>query len=420
MVDQEVLASPRFGMAIVAEWRRSWRPGVASLVGGALAYSAWPAVSSLFIEPLQHGFGWSRGQIALAQNAGLVAALIAPLIGKLVDRTGVRPVLIGGLLLTSLCYGLFALMRGSLHYYYAVYFAFAIVGMCSTGITYTRVISGAFHDTRGTALAIARSGLALSGALLPVLIFVMLNRFGLPGGFLTMAAVILLIALPLALLWIPSRTNEIRHPKSKHMGASDGSLALLRRPKVLLLCIAAALNYAPVVALLTQMKPLAISKGLEPAMAVGAVSAIGVAAMVGALISGFLVDRFWAPIVAFVLNLLPAIGCLLLLSDHIAPWMLYGSVLMIGLGQGAEIDIVAYMIARYFGLRSYASIYGLTVLVIGLSIAVSAAAIGQVYDRFGSYNIALMAASASFALAAFCYLGMGRYPRDDPDAVAAA
>ena len=155
-------------------------------------------------------------------------------------------------------------------------------------------------------------------------------------------------------------------------------------------------------------------------MAVGAVSFLGVAAVGGALLSGFLVDRFWAPMIAFVLNITPAIGCLLLLPDTVAPWMLYASVLMIGLGQGAEIDIVAYMIARYFGLRSYATIYGLSVLAIALSVAVAASAIGQAYDLFGSYNIPLMCAAASFALAAVSYLLMGRYPRHDPDGPEAA
>jgi predicted MFS family arabinose efflux permease len=88
------------------------------------------------------------------------------------------------------------------------------------------------------------------------------------------------------------------------------------------------------------------------------------------------------------------------------------AILLVGLGQGAEIDIVAYMIARYFGLRSYATIYGITVLGISLGAAAGATLIGKAYDHFGSYNPSLIAASTSFALAAFCYLAMGRYPKE--------
>lgn len=410
-------AAPADGLSavILAEWRRSWRPGIASMLGSAVGYSVWTAASSLFVQPLQTAFGWSRGDISFAHNAGLVSAFSAPIVGRLVDQIGVRPVLISGLALTMLCYGLFATMNGSLAYYYAIYLGFTIVGMCTTGITYTRVISGAFHDSRGSALAIARSGLALSGALLPVLLFFTMGRWGLAGGYLTLATLILLIALPLAIAWIPSRAQEVRHPKATHQGASDGWLTLLRKPKILLLCAASALNYAPVVALMSQMMPLATSKGMTPEFAIGAVSTVGLAAVAGALLSGLLVDRFWAPMVAFILNIAPAIGCLLLLPATISPWLLYTALVMIGLGQGAEIDIVAYMIARYFGLRSYATIYGLSTLTIGLSVAVGASLIGAAYDRFGSYDIPLMIASASFALAAFCYLMMGRYPTTDPD-----
>jgi predicted MFS family arabinose efflux permease len=322
-------------------------------------------------------------------------------------------VLAAGLILTALCYGLFAAMHGALTYYYAVYLLFTIVGMCTTGITYTRVITGAFHTTRGSALAITRSGLALSGALLPVLLFAVLARWGLAGGYLALAALILLIALPLAWFWIPARASEVRPARAVADAGSEHWLVLIRRPKILLLCVAAALNYAPVVALMTQMMPLATAKGLAPAQAVGAVSTIGLAAMAGALLSGLLVDRFWAPMIACVLNLAPAIGCALLLPAAVDPWLFYGCVVLIGLGQGAEIDIVAYMIARYFGLRSYATIYGLTVLGIGFSVAIGASAIGRIYDRFHSYDPALIAASISFALAACCYLLMGRYPRDE-------
>jgi predicted MFS family arabinose efflux permease len=174
------------------------------------------------------------------------------------------------------------------------------------------------------------------------------------------------------------------------------------------------LNYVPVVALLSQMKPLAVSKGLEPVAAVGAISVMSAAAALGALASGVLVDRFWAPAVAFVLNAAPAAGCLLLLQADLTPSVFYIAVAIVGLGQGAEIDIVAFMIARYFGLRSYSTIYSMSVLGIALGVAFGASLIGRAYDRFGNYDVALMVCAASFALAAIAYLGMGRYPEAQP------
>jgi predicted MFS family arabinose efflux permease len=403
--------SELFGRRVIDEWRQNWRPGVAALAGGAVAYSVWPSVSSLFIEPLQARYGWTRGDLALAWTAGLASSLCAPLIGRLVDRFGVRPTLSIGLILLALCYAAFAFMPGSLGAYYAIFFVFSVVGLASTGITYTRVVSGAFVRTRGTALAISRSGLALSGAILPPLIFLALSLGGLRAGYLAMAGLALFVALPLARLWI----RQAPQPAPASPATEQRKLLLLTQPKIFLLCVAAALNYAPVVALLTQMKPLAVSKGMTEAVAVGAVSLVGLAAMAGALLSGLLVDRFWAPAVAFVLNLAPAIGCLVILGSDVSPFAFYLAVLMIGLGQGAEIDIVAFMIARYFGLKRYATIYGLGVLFIGLSAAMASTGIGRLYDIYRDYDVALMIASASFACAALAYLAMGRYPVRTPE-----
>ena len=398
---------------IASEWRHAWRPGVAALFAGSLGYSLYAAVSSLFVEPLQQQFGWSRGDIAMVHSFGLVIAFIAPLIGRMTDRHGVRPILSAGLLLTAIGYGLLASMAGSLGYYYGAHFFFSLVGMATTGITVTRILSGAFEATRGTALAIARSGLAVGGALMPMALFPTIMRFGTAGGYLLLAAFILLVALPLVWFWVPSRAAEAKAGRAPQPGA-DSARMLLANGKVRILIAASVLNYVPVVALLSQMKPLAVDKGLDAVAAVGAVSVMGAAAAGGALLSGLLVDRFWAPAVAFVLNIAPAIGCLLLLQHDVPPALFYSAVLMIGLGQGAEIDIVAFMIARYFGLRSYATIYSLSTLGIALGVALGASLIGRAYDHFGNYDVALVAASGSFFVAALFYLAMGRYPAQTP------
>jgi len=400
---------------ILREWRSAWRPGLAALVAGSLGYSLFPAVSSLFIEPLETQFGWSRGDIAFVHSFGFATAFSAPVIGRLTDRLGVRPVLFTGLLMTALGYILLSRMTGSLSYYYTVYFFFSLCGMATTGITVTRILSGAFERTRGTALAIGRSGLAVAGALMPLLLFPVMERMGTMGGYLVLAAFTLLLAAPLVWFFVPTRSADLRSGRISVHARADPWLTLLAKPKIRILIAASVLNYVPVVALLSQMKPLGVSKGLDAATALGAVSLMGVAAACGALLSGLLVDRFWAPAVAFILNALPAVGCLFLLNDSVPPAIFYGAVLLIGLGQGAEIDIVAFMIARYFGLRSYSTIYGLSTLGIALGVAVGASAIGYAYDLFGNYNLALMIASGCFALASLLYLAMGRYPARIPD-----
>lgn len=393
------------------EWRAQWRLGLAALVGTGVCFSVWPSVSSLFVAPLQEAFGWSRGDISLAHNASLAAALVSPLFGRLIDRVGVRPVLLGGLLLTALAYFLLAALRGPLPLYYLLYTVLCLVGTTTTGLTFTRVVSGAFVGSRGMALAITRSGLALSGALLPPLVFAIISTYGWRMGFAALGALILLLALPSAWLWIRGASlAPVVVPKDERK-PQDSLLRLLGNHKVLLICVASAFNYAPIVALLSQFQPLLVGKGLGAAEAAALIGLVGVSALVGALLTGMLVDRIWAPMVACIFTLGPALGCLMLLPEDIDLWIAIVALILLGLGQGAEIDVVAFMIARYFGMRSYASIYGLSVFFIAVMVALGGSLIGLSYDYFGSYSIALLVAASSFVISAFSYLAMGRYPR---------
>ena len=397
---------------LLAEWRQSWRPGVAAIIGGSLGYSLWSAVSSLFVVPLQTEFGWSRGDIAAANYVGLFTAFVAPFLGRLVDRIDAKPVLMGGLILVSICYVALSQIRADIAYFYALYFLLMLFGLATTGITVTRIIAGNFDKSRGSSLAFARSALGISAALTPLLLSPAIMRFGSTGGFLVMAGFACCVALPMVYFLVPDRKNagslNVAFPQLN----ANRWQALLTQPKVRILCVAAALNYAPVAAIISQVQPIGISKGLSPVVAAGGIAALGGAAALGALLSGFLVDRFWAPAVAFAFNILPAGGCiaLALMGGDISPTAFYATVFLVGIGQGAEIDVVAFMIARYFGLASYSTIYGLSVLFIAISSAVSASLIGRAYDVFGDYNEAILGAAASFALASIAYLAMGRYP----------
>lgn len=399
--------------ALIEEWRVAWRPGIGAIIAGALGYSLWTAVSSLFVVPLQQEFGWSRGEIAAANYAGLITAFVAPVVGRIVDRFDARPVLMAGLLLIGACYFLLSQLTGTLQVYYLLYFFLNLFGMATTGITVTRIVAGNFFRSRGTALAIARSALGIAAILTPLLLHPLITRYGSTGGFLGLAGLAAFVALPLVYFLVPDKKADSTGGKAEKKVNPSRILSLLGQRKVLIICAAAALNYAPVVAIVSQLQPIGMAGGLSDGAAAGGIGFLGAAAAAGALLSGLLVDRFWAPAVAFTLNMAAAAGCatLLVFSGSLSPAIFYGAVFLIGVGQGAEIDVVAYMIARYFGLADYSTIYGLSVTCIALGTAISASLIGSAYDHFGNYNVAILCCSASFAMASIAYLMMGRYPR---------
>jgi MFS family permease len=396
---------------VAQEWRANWTVGVAAFLAIGLSQGAYQSVSSLFVLPLQEAFGWSRSQIAYAHYALLAVAIAAPFFGRAVDRFGPRRIMLGGMLLSIAIYCGLAGMNGSLALFYLLTGLSGVIGLSASGLTCSRVISQSFVRSRGFSLAVARSGLALASAALPTVLFAIIARFGWRAGYLAEALLVLCLAFPAVWLWI----GRARGPASTARSVPDpdlpGWLHLLGDRRVWFLCVGAGLGYAPATAIMSQLQPLLISKGVEAGPAAALVGMAGIASFVGALVTGSLVDRFWAPAIAFLFACGSAAGAVLLASHGAIDGPLAGlAILLVGLGLGAEIDVVAYMVARYFGVRIFSTLYGMTVFFIAVSGAVGAAMLGVAYDHYGNYDVALLVIAACFMTAGAIYLLMGRYP----------
>ena len=135
----------------------------------------------------------------------------------------------------------------------------------------------------------------------------------------------------------------------------------------------------------------------------------GVAIVAGRLLIGYLVDRYWAPGVAAFTLCLPVIGALILTS---APDFILAAVavVMIGLAAGAELDLMAFLAAQYFGLRHYAKIYAILYAALAICSGSSSWIFGKIYEATQSYDLAFQIGAALFALGAVLMLTMGRYP----------
>jgi MFS family permease len=143
---------------------------------------------------------------------------------------------------------------------------------------------------------------------------------------------------------------------------------------------------------------------------------MGGASLVGRLMTGWLLDRFFAARVSFGLLTMAAVGTFLLSgADSLTTGVL--AAVLIGLGMGGEADVTPYLISRYFGLRSFSVLYGLTWTFYAFAGAIGPILMGKAFDVTGSYEALLVQlALATFAVAALMLF----LPRYAPPESAAA
>jgi predicted MFS family arabinose efflux permease len=151
-----------------------------------------------------------------------------------------------------------------------------------------------------------------------------------------------------------------------------------------------------------------VDRGISPQVATSAISAAGMALIVGRLIAGYLLDRIFAPYVALFFIFVPLVGLGLLFLPA-TPAVALAATICVGLGLGAEVDLIAFMIARYFGFRSFGEIYGYLFAVFTFGSGVGPFIMGLSFSKTGSYGAAIVALAAALIISAFLVLFLGPY-----------
>lgn len=400
--------------ADASEFRRGWPVLLASLLGVACGASPIPFNSiGFFMGPLNAEFGWSFGDISLGITIfGITASLLAPVYGALADRFGVRPVALLSLLAFALSFAAFALMPPSLTAFYALWLLVGLVGIGSTPVTWSRAVNLWFFRSRGLALGIMLLGTSLAAIVVPSLTVWAIEAYGWRGGYGILSLLPLLVALPVAFLLFREPRDEERPAGVATAGQAAGmTLGEAMRDRrfwtiwLSIACVAIAYGGAHL-----HMPEIVKLHGFSPERAAGIMQMIGISILAGRLITGFLLDRFWAPAVCFPILLLPAISMWLLMGTGSAYDVMLVAAFLLGFAAGAESDLIAYLASRYFGMANYGKIYGMLYMPFGLGSAISPAVYGIVRDRTGSYDAILLAAIGFFMVGAVLLLTLGRYP----------
>jgi MFS family permease len=384
-----------------------WRVALASSTCVMVSFaSLFIYTFAIFLKPLAAQFGWSREAVSAAFGiAALAVAACSPPLGWMLDRYPARRIILPCMTVFGCAFASLGLMTGHLWHLYAIFLILGVVGNGTAHLAYTRALTTWFGDRRGVAFSILLGGGAVGAMVLPPLAEALIRAMGWRAAFAILGAFALAVGLPCGL-----RVRERpRAARSVEMPAGGASVREAVRSKVFwivvaeLFLISVSQNGA-----ITHLSALLTDRGIPARNAAFAVSAMGGAILAGRLLTGWLLDRYFAPRVAFCLFALSALGTFLLAGAGSLS-MGIGAAALIGFGMGGEGDVTPYLLSRYFGLKAFSTLYGFTWTAYATAGAVGPIVMGRAFDATGSYRALLLWLAVATLAAASLMLFLPRY-----------
>jgi len=383
---------------------------ILSLIVGQGSINVFAA--GVFLKPVAQELGFGRGAISTAIGlSSLVTALALPFFGRLVDRYGVRPMLLSSITLFALATAALALLTPSTT---ALFLLFTISGIMGVGLTptpFSKVITAWFDRQRGLALGLALAGVGLGTIIIPQLSNALVGSFGWRIGYVGLGIAIFVLAfLPVALfVREPAPRSADRHAGAAAHGISFSEAIRNRRywATALVFFFAATTINGSII----HVVPLLTDRGIAPGVAAAALSAAGLALIGGRVIAGYCLDKIFAPYIAVFFLLCPMAGIAILASGIAGSWSIVGTILL-GMGIGAEIDILSFVVSRYFGIRFFGTLHGFGFALALIGNAAGASILGWFFQLAHSYTPGFVVFEILLAIACVLMMTLGpyRYP----------
>jgi MFS family permease len=392
------------------EFKRGWAVLLGAFIGSGVGLASMVYYSTgIWIRPWQEEFGWTRAEIGFQQSISVVVMmLLAPLVGRLIDRYGLRRVTALCLLGYGLFLAIFPFMRGALLVLYALSFGYAIFGVGTTGIAFTRAVNAFFIKNRGLALGICLTSTGVMAFAMPRYMTPYVAEHGWRAGFWVMFAIVMVSVPIVYLLLRDAPEDEDGQPQQAQSGLTlsqaISTVTFWKVASIFFLISTAILGLIPA------FIPLLQDAGLSAKQAGQLGAALGLSVMVARLFVGFIIDRIFAPYVAAAAFSCVALGCLALGLGGIEYAMV--AAIALGFAVGAEVDLIGYFTARYFGMAHYGAIYGLQYSIFIFGAAIGPVYTGYIWDVTGNYDLALVIAAALMVPVVAIALTLPRFAND--------
>ena len=372
-----------------------------------LFLGAFPIVAfsfGVFFQSFVREFHASRAAVSLAFTIhNLLSGIFAVVVGRIADRSGARNVILPGLVVVATLLLAAEAIGSRLSELYLFYAALGVVAPATTTVPYALVVSRWFDRRQRTRTRRNDGGPGPRG-----------GRDADRGATVDRQLRLAKRFCDRRLRNVDDTSADRRH-LSQRCACADGTaarrsisrtiprvsrngqpvgwrrVARARQSGTFWLLIAVfVLLAASVHACVIHMPQLFADRGATAENAAMASSVVGLALLVGRIGCGYFLDRYFGGRVALVICLGAALGIALLWTGG-AGGVALAARFWSDLGMGAEVDIIAFLMSRYFGLRSLGATVGFAFAAFVIAGGLGPLVMGFAFDRTGSYRVPLAA-----------------------------
>ena len=381
---------------------RQWLPAFTGMICLALG-AGLIGIYGFFVKPLSEEFGVGVATLNIGPVALLlVPGIVAPMVGRLVDRLPARRLMLTGATLAML--SLAAVSRSPTLLLAGLGFLCFSLGLTLYGpVVVNGLMVKLYRGREARALAIAAIGISLASACLPPIAGQLLASLDWREALLALSLVLLVILWLAVLTGIPADAGGVGSGE----GAQSGGFERGRPFWLIGFCVALGFNVTVVLSVC--YPPLFISRGYSPAEAGWFLSVAGLSGLVGKSAIAWLGDaaRGYATRLAAGVLLLQVVGLgALYAADSVGAILV--AMALLGFGGGAFLPMHPYLNSRYFDAAVIGRVNGAQMPLLLPFGLIGAPLAGYAFDRMGHYDLVLVGLAIALVMAAVLSLALPR------------
>lgn len=377
-------AHPKTAIGVVA----------ACTVGNMVCMTA--CVSSafgVFLVPISEDFGWPRSQVTTVLGIiALVSVVAYPIVGRLIDYYGGRRVLLAGNVLLALAVAAVSQANGGVAQFYALFALIGVAGAIPSAAMYSKVVSEWFVENRGLMLGVcAGLGNGVGAAIMPVIAAIFLKEVGWKMSYALIGASVFAIGFPTLFFLLKDAPKAAPSEDVHHQAdAAEAQIGLtlgeaMRTPVFWLILLSLGMGAGSLTAVFSHVIPVLTDRGVDLAHATGVMSTFALVTAGWQIVIGSLLDRVSRPQAVAPWFLL-ACGGLWLLQYGQTNFAHFAAAILLGIGLGAAFGSLNYFISRYFGIKAFGAITGVTYSMVMLAQGLTPFLMDLWFDHHHSYE----------------------------------